>query len=198
MGRRNGRSRVGCSFDPAKVSYAELVEFHYRMHDPTQVNSHQVRFGEAAGADSRTRRSTGRDRIAEPSTDRASSRSLTSRPRSRRRSRRKSKRLTSPTRRLRLLCAARDLMRRRCITKMLYRHCRFNRPVSGGMRKTTTSNTFTTTHLVSGSRGGGGHKWTQLTLDRRLRMPESPTPLVDPIHGVSCLHLYTCNGPLLL
>ncbi|KAI5481589.1 peptide-methionine (S)-S-oxide reductase [Pseudohyphozyma bogoriensis] len=26
------------TFDPSKVSYAELVEFHYRMHDPTSVN----------------------------------------------------------------------------------------------------------------------------------------------------------------
>ncbi|GAA6004713.1 peptide-methionine-S-sulfoxide reductase [Rhodotorula paludigena] len=25
-------------FDPSKVSYAELTEFHFRMHDPTQVN----------------------------------------------------------------------------------------------------------------------------------------------------------------
>ncbi|GAA6038876.1 hypothetical protein JCM8097_000547 [Rhodosporidiobolus ruineniae] len=26
------------TFDPSKVSYAELTEFHFRMHDPTQVN----------------------------------------------------------------------------------------------------------------------------------------------------------------
>ncbi|KAM0754786.1 methionine sulfoxide reductase A [Meredithblackwellia eburnea MCA 4105] len=26
------------TFDPSKVSFAELVEFHYRMHDPTQVD----------------------------------------------------------------------------------------------------------------------------------------------------------------
>lgn len=26
------------TFDPSVVSYAELVEFHYRMHDPTQVD----------------------------------------------------------------------------------------------------------------------------------------------------------------
>ncbi|GAA5855552.1 hypothetical protein JCM8547_007887 [Rhodosporidiobolus lusitaniae] len=26
------------TFDPSKVSYAELVEYHYRMHDASQVN----------------------------------------------------------------------------------------------------------------------------------------------------------------
>ncbi|BGP14586.1 hypothetical protein JCM10213_001934 [Rhodosporidiobolus nylandii] len=26
------------TFDPSKVSYAELIEFHFRMHDPTQVD----------------------------------------------------------------------------------------------------------------------------------------------------------------
>lgn len=31
-------SSLARRFDPSKVSYAELVEFHYRMHDPTQVD----------------------------------------------------------------------------------------------------------------------------------------------------------------
>ena len=29
---------VQLQFDPSKLSYAELVEFFYRSHDPTQMN----------------------------------------------------------------------------------------------------------------------------------------------------------------
>ncbi|KAK4051947.1 hypothetical protein OIV83_002652 [Microbotryomycetes sp. JL201] len=37
-GSTNHAEACKIDFDPSKVSYAELVEFHYRMHDPTQVN----------------------------------------------------------------------------------------------------------------------------------------------------------------
>ncbi|ORY88830.1 peptide methionine sulfoxide reductase MsrA [Leucosporidium creatinivorum] len=37
-GTTNHAEALKVEFDPSKVSYAELVEFHYRMHDPTQVN----------------------------------------------------------------------------------------------------------------------------------------------------------------
>ncbi|KAK4058267.1 hypothetical protein OIO90_000424 [Microbotryomycetes sp. JL221] len=37
-GSTNHAEACKIDFDPSKVSYAELVEFHYRMHDPTQYN----------------------------------------------------------------------------------------------------------------------------------------------------------------
>ncbi|PWN50952.1 methionine sulfoxide reductase A [Violaceomyces palustris] len=37
-GRTGHAEATQIKFDPAKVSYAELVEFFYRTHDPTQLN----------------------------------------------------------------------------------------------------------------------------------------------------------------
>lgn len=38
-GRTGHAEATQIRFDPAKVSYAELVEFFYRSHDPTQLNA---------------------------------------------------------------------------------------------------------------------------------------------------------------
>ncbi|KAL8286402.1 hypothetical protein RQP46_004419 [Phenoliferia psychrophenolica] len=37
-GTTNHAEALKVTFDPAKVAYAELVEFHYRMHDASQVD----------------------------------------------------------------------------------------------------------------------------------------------------------------